>query len=308
MNQSRPPLGLLSDPKSWPDAPLAWDSPAGLLSMTPSPEPPRNGLLDTLSYYAGPHVTQSVSGIANLARALAEPALSLLPGSGEAMSARDSMGAARNALSAALMGDYGQAGVSGANSLLSAAGAIPLYGAVTRGTKPLVNALLSTPEASKSANAIADAAAAPQVDRLANVAGRFSPEDQEAMIAAFNKRARGDNKWTERDFRKTFKGILEAPTGRNRVAASQAAALAEWGQRNGFEVLYEPRYGKGSHYVSLYHDNYPYGGIEVRFSDHANLSSLRDGMKPAFNIAPDTGQTMADALEHLSDLLAGSPR
>lgn len=123
-----------------PRPPLYGDTP------TAPYEPQPLGLLGMLRYYAGPHVTQSAENVLGLAKALAEPTLSVLPGSGEAMSAQDSMRQSRNALSAALQGNYGQAGIGGVNSLISALGAVPLYGMMTRGSKPIVNALIGMSE------------------------------------------------------------------------------------------------------------------------------------------------------------------
>lgn len=100
-----------------------------LLSPTygyyPALNPRKNALLST----AGQE-----DGAATLA-ALAETGLSIAPGSGEAISAREAWNASGRGAEALQAGNYGQAAGEYGNMLLSVAGAIPGAGIITRGTQ-----------------------------------------------------------------------------------------------------------------------------------------------------------------------------
>jgi hypothetical protein len=69
------------------------------------------------------------------ANALAETALGIAPGSGEAMSARDAWQASGRGANALAQGQYGQAAGEYANMLAAMAGAVPGAGVIARGTK-----------------------------------------------------------------------------------------------------------------------------------------------------------------------------
>lgn len=69
------------------------------------------------------------------ANALAETALGIAPGSGEAMAARDAWQASGRGANALAQGQYGQAAGEYVNMLAAAAGAIPGAGVIARGTK-----------------------------------------------------------------------------------------------------------------------------------------------------------------------------
>lgn len=75
---------------------------------------------------ANPDMTNKMAG------STLEFLLSLLPGSGEAMSARDSVAQGQDAVNAVRSGDYGRAASSGLGALVAAAGAIPVAGALAR--------------------------------------------------------------------------------------------------------------------------------------------------------------------------------
>jgi hypothetical protein len=100
---------------------------------------PQNALLDAaFGHY--PHLNPRRANVqprdaSGDAAALAEFGLSMAPGSGEAMAARDAWNASGRAGNALLAGNYGEAAGQYGNMLTAALGAIPGLGMVARGTQ-----------------------------------------------------------------------------------------------------------------------------------------------------------------------------
>lgn len=166
-----------------PRPPLWWEREQQQELLGQNPQPQRYGLLDTLSYYAGPELTQVGNAAARIAGLLAEPVLSVLPGSGEAMSAWDSLRQSRDALASLQQGNYMQAGISGANALASALGAVPIYGMMTRGAKPVVNTLLGATQESDDFAKRAQDAARWYVEYHSGVRGKAARDSLATKIA-----------------------------------------------------------------------------------------------------------------------------
>jgi hypothetical protein len=89
-------------------------------------DPAPDDFLDTLRYYAGPHLSQAVSNGVQLGRWLGGPLLEFLPGTGDALALRDTTESAREGTEAVHQGRYGDAALSFGLSGIDALGTLPV--------------------------------------------------------------------------------------------------------------------------------------------------------------------------------------